>query len=328
MFAGSPNSDANGSGARLPREATWGDWTFIVDQPAVEVDAWVVLDDIHGPQRTRVPPGNTLLLTGEPPSIRNYRASYLQQFSHVITCHASLVGSRLGEVDIHLAPQGLPWHLGVDRMNQDRVQYGYEDLIDVRQLAKSGLISVICSNKTITRDHRARLNFVKVLENHFGSDIAVFGRGFREIGDKWDAIAPFRFHVVLENDFVNHYFSEKLTDCFLAQSYPLYYGCPNAAEYFSTDSFTAIDIHQPQHALETIQKALDHQLDHKNAEALRRSRDRVLEEYNLFSIIRRHFSQRFSVERPRNCKLYPRRHKWSLQWARLQRFRRRLLQAV
>jgi len=324
MFSAPQRLCATSPESPLPREATWGDWTFIVDQPAAEVDAWVVLDDITGPQHTRVPPGNTLLLTGEPPSMRSYRASYLQQFSHVITCHASLAGSQFGDVDIQLAPQGLPWHLGVDRMNQDRVQYGYDDLIEARQPIKRGLISVICSNKTITRDHRARLKFVKVLESHFGSDLAVFGRGFREIGDKWDAIAPFRFHVVLENDFIDHYFSEKLTDCFLAQSYPLYYGCPNAAEYFSRDSFTAIDIHQPQRALETIQKALDQQLDQKNIEALRQSRERVLEQYNLFSIIRRHFSQRFSVERPRHYTLYPRRHKWSLQWARLQRFRRRL----
>jgi len=328
MFADSQKSDATRSGLRKPGEANWGDWTFIVDQPAAEVDAWVVLDDITGPQQTRVPPGNTLLLTGEPPSMRHYRASYLQQFSHIITCHASLARGQLGGVDIQLAPQGLPWHLGIDRMNQDRVQYGYEDLIDVRQPTKRGLISVICSNKTITRDHRARLNFVKVLESHFGSDLAVFGRGFREIGDKWDAIAPFRFHVVLENDSVDHYFSEKLTDCFLAQSYPLYYGCPNAAQYFSGDSFTAIDIHQPQQALETIQKTLDLQLDQRNAEALQHSRDRVLEEYNLFSIIRRHFSQRFSRERPRNYTLYPRRHRLSLQWARLQRFRRRLSPAA
>lgn len=322
MFAADSSRPGN------PRIATWDDWTFIIDQEPEEVDAWVVLEDVTGPQTTKVPPQNTLLLTGEPPSMRRYRASYLQQFSHVITCHAALVHDHVRQPDIQLAPQGLPWHLGIDRNNGDRVQYAYEDLAHAPTPNKRGLISVVCSNKTITRDHRARLEFVQVLKKHFGEDLAVFGRGFQEIGDKWDAIAPFRFHVVLENDSVAHYFSEKLTDCFLAQTYPLYYGCPNVVQYFSNDSFTAINIHQPEQAIQLIQNAIDAQLDRTQVAAVQTSRDRVLNEYNLFSIIRNYFSQRLQQGKPCEQTLYPRRHKWSLQWAKLQRFHRRLVQAA
>lgn len=319
---------ADSTGRNNRRVATWDDWTFIIDQEPDEVDAWVVLEDVIGPQTTKVPAQNTLLLTGEPPSMRRYRASYLQQFSHVITCHAALVHNHVRQPDIQLAPQGLPWHLGIDRSNGDRVQYAYEDLAKAPTPDKRGLISVVCSNKTITRDHRARLEFVQVLKKHFGDDLAVFGRGFQEIGDKWDAIAPFRFHVVLENDSVAHYFSEKLTDCFLAQTYPLYYGCPNVAQYFSNDSFSAINIHQPEQAIQLIQNAIDAQLDRTQVAAVQTSRDRVLNEYNLFSIIRNYFSQCLQQGKPCEQTLYPRRHKWSLQWAKLQRFHRRLVQAA
>jgi hypothetical protein len=308
--------------------ATWDDWTFIVDQEPDEVDAWVVLEDVNGPQRTKVPPQNTLLLTGEPPSMRRYRTSYLQQFSQVITCHAALANDNIRQPAIQLAPQGLPWHIGIDRMRNDHVSYAYDDFATAPTPSKTGLLSVVCSNKTITRDHRARLEFVQVLKSHFGSDLAVFGRGFQEIGDKWDAIAPFRFHVVLENDSVAHYFSEKLTDCFLAQTYPIYYGCPNVAQYFPQNGFSAIDIHQPDQAIATIQKAIDAQLDLERGEAVRQSRDLVLNEYNLFSIIRNYFSQRLQPGRPLEQTLYPRRHKWSLQWAKLQRLHRRLVQAA
>lgn len=322
MFA--PGSDASFN----RNEATWDDWTFIIDQEPDEVDAWVVLEDVTRPQRTRVPSQNTLLLTGEPPSMRRYRTSYVQQFAHVITCHSSLADQHIRQPDIQLAPQGLPWHLGVDRLNNDHVRYAYADLANAPIPQKTGLISVICSNKTITRDHRARLEFVQTLKQHFGDALDVFGRGFREIGDKWDAIAPYRFHVVLENDSVSHYFSEKLTDCFLAQSYPLYYGCPNVAQYFSPECFTAIDIHQPDQAIAQIKKAIDSNLDQHAVEAVRDSRDRVLNEYNLFSIVRKYFSQQTHVGKPVTQTLYPRRHKWSLQWAKLQRFQRRLAQAA
>lgn len=308
--------------------ATWDDWTFMIDEEPDEVDAWVVFEDLVRPVRTKVPSHNTLLLTGEPPSMRRYRASYLQQFSRVITCHASLAQDNIRQPSIQLSPQGLPWHLGVDRTRNDLVRYAHDDLVQATPPPKQGLLSVICSNKTITPDHRARLEFVKVLQKHFGSDLAVFGRGFKEIGDKWDAIAPYRFHIVLENDSVAHYFSEKLTDCFLAQTYPLYYGCPNVDRYFSTESFTAINIHEPEQAIATIDKAISDQLDCQQSEAVRHSRDRVLNEYNLFSIIRAHFTERMKPGRPIQQTLFPRRHKWSLQWAKLERFKRHLTQAA
>lgn len=316
-----------------PRTATWDDWTFIVDEEADEVDAWVVLEDVTTPQRTKVSPQNTLLLTGEPPSMRRYRQSYLQQFAHVITCHASLANDYVRQPDIQLASQGLPWHIGVDRLNNDSVRFAYDDFATAPQPTKRGLISVVCSNKTITRDHRARLEFVRTLQQHFGNDLCVFGRGFKEIGDKWDAIAPFQYHIVLENDSVAHYFSEKLTDCFLAQTYPIYYGCPNVDQYFSTQSLTPIDIHQPAQAISSIQQVIDANLAQTRIDAVRRSRDLVLNEYNLFAIIRNFFEPRFAADRPQTNRpveqtLYPRRHKWSLQWAKLQRFHRRLVQAA
>ena len=321
-------SDATERVASMPRSGTWDDWTFFIDQEVDEVDAWIVLEDIPTPHQVRVSPQNTLLLTGEPPSMRRYRTSYISQFAHVITCHPSLANTFVRSPDIQLAPQGLPWHIGVDRLQGDRVRFAHTDFATAPKPTKSGLLSVICSNKNITRDHRARQEFVKILQAHFGSELALFGRGYQEIGDKWDAIAPYRFHIVLENDATAHYFSEKLTDCFLAQSYPLYYGAPNAAQYFPQPSFTAIDIHQPEAAIATIEAALANRLDEKHAQDVIASRDLVLNEYNLFSIVRNFFSQRLRSGKPVEQTIYPRRHKWSLQWAKLQRFQRRFTQAA
>ncbi|MFV0444345.1 MAG: hypothetical protein ACK5Q5_12315, partial [Planctomycetaceae bacterium] len=40
------------------------------------------------------------------------------------------------------------------------------------------------------------------------------------------ALAPFRFSIAMENASSNLYFTEKLVDCLLLETIPIYYGCP------------------------------------------------------------------------------------------------------
>ncbi len=311
--------------------AHWDNWTFYVDQPVSEVDAWVVFEDLTAPTKVKVPQANTLLITGEPPSMRRYRRSFIQQFAHVITCHQSLAVSSktlskswspfTTYPEIHLGPQGLPWHIGVDRHKNDFVIRAYSEFKQPA-IEKPGLVSVICSNKNITPDHIARQRFVHRLREHFGDHLEVFGRGYRDIGDKWDAIAPYKYHIVLENDSVPHYFSEKLTDCFLAQSYPIYYGCPNIAEYFPSESLTTIDIHQPGQSIATIARILQSDIASQNRPVLAHARDLVLDQYNFFSVIRQFLSKQMLATQSTAQAFYPRRHKWSLQKAKMQRLHR------
>ena len=42
------------------------------------------------------------------------------------------------------------------------------------------------------------------------------------------------FNISLENSKQNNYFSEKIIDCFLTFTIPLYIGCPNIGEYYDT----------------------------------------------------------------------------------------------
>ncbi|MFV0445254.1 MAG: hypothetical protein ACK5Q5_16880, partial [Planctomycetaceae bacterium] len=57
-------------------------------------------------------------------------------------------------------------------------------------------------------------------------NIACFGKGIRTILNKRDALAPFRFSIAMENASSNLYFTEKLVDCLLLETIPIYYGCP------------------------------------------------------------------------------------------------------
>ena len=51
----------------------------------------------------------------------------------------------------------------------------------------------------------------------------------------------FQFSIVIENSKENNYFSEKLMDCILTKTIPIYYGCPNISEYFDTTGWILID---------------------------------------------------------------------------------------
>jgi hypothetical protein len=63
----------------------------------------------------------------------------------------------------------------------------------------------------------------KVVGNHLGMN-----RGAK--GALFDA----QFSLVIENSREINYFSEKLLDCLLSRTVPVYFGCPNIQEYFDT----------------------------------------------------------------------------------------------
>lgn len=62
-------------------------------------------------------------------------------------------------------------------------------------------------------------------------DVDCFGRGICAIEGKREAIAPYRFSVAMENAAADDYFSEKLVDCVLLETVPIYYGWPAAAAF-------------------------------------------------------------------------------------------------
>lgn len=150
---------------------------------------------------------------------------------------------------------------------------------------------MISSNKVFTEGHRVRYEFVMKLQAHFGEDIQVFGRGINEVADKWDAIAPFRYHLALENSAFDDYWTEKLADAYLARSFPIYYGCPNLERYFEPKSFLSIDLQQPQQAMQRIEALLADDPFEQRQQQLERARNLVLEQYQLFPLAVRHLQE-------------------------------------
>lgn len=248
----------------------------IDDDSANECDYCVVLEDLNSPKSIFCPPKNLMLFTLEPPSIKGYQDDFLNQFNKIITCH-----KKLNHKKIINSQQGFPWHIGINWKTGKLMEYS--DFLG--KIHKNKLISVICSDKKITTGHRNRLEFCNKIKSYFGDTVDFFGRGFNEIDDKWQAIAPYKYHIVIENESLEDYWTEKLSDCFLGEAYPIYYGANNISSYFSSRSITKINIKKPNESIKIIEKVINSNFYEKYYEDVLISKQKVLNEYNIFSVI-------------------------------------------
>lgn len=269
----------------------WKECQFAVDDPAAgECDVWVVLEGLDRKERAVVRRGITVFITLEPPESESFPAAFLDQFDLVIAAHTDLVHR-----NVRNEYQGLPWHVGVDRgapadqyaRGTTRPTIDYDGFAAMRPPAKTGLISAIVSDKRRYSGHRARLDFIRHLQQELGEQLHVFGRGIRPVGDKFDAIAPYRYHLALENSAVPHYWTEKLSDSFLGFAYPLYWGCPNIGDYFSEASLTQIDITDPERGVAQVKAVLAADPAAEQQAELLAARELVLDRYNTFDVMRR-----------------------------------------
>ena len=59
------------------------------------------------------------------------------------------------------------------------------------------------------------------------------GRGYKPFELKQDGLLAYHYSVVIENVSESDYFTEKLLDCMLCGTLPIYYGPKNIGEYFN-----------------------------------------------------------------------------------------------
>ncbi|MGB5475300.1 MAG: glycosyltransferase family 10 [Gammaproteobacteria bacterium] len=265
-------------------EGVWGECRFVVNQPVDACDYWVVCEGLTEEQETRCPRENTILVTWEPPDIKTYAQGFLDQFGTIVTCHREI-----RHPHIVYRQQGLPWMTGA---RLDPGSHTWTDHKTFEQIAadpgeKTKLLSVVASSKTSTPGHRARERLLSALEASLGTALDIFGLGYRPIEDKWDAVAPYRYHLAIENTAMPDYWTEKLADAFLGQALPIYAGCTNVLDYFPERSLVLIDPASAENAIRKIMSVLEADPYAERADAIRFAKEKVLREYNLFAMLER-----------------------------------------
>jgi hypothetical protein len=280
----------------------WKNCRFVVDDPSCTVcDAWIVYEDLGEEEEVLCPPERRIFITGEPPFF-SYEKGFLRQFSRIITSHS------FDHPGVIQQQQGLPWHIGrVLQKGGDLFRENYDSLCAKKVPEKTMLLSAIISTKRKTPGQILRLRLVEYLKHRLGDRMELFGNGHRPIPCKGDAIFPARYHLVLENHDAPHYWSEKLADCYLGWSFPLYWGCRNLEEYFPPESFLRIPAEDPGRACVLIEAFLEEDPFESRLPLLRQSRELVLHTYNFFALACQ-LTSSLPQGKAQKVRLYPRRN--------------------
>lgn len=123
---------------------------------------------------------------------------------------------------------------------------------------KSKLCSMVTSNKVSTSGHCFRHIITNYIDSH-NVNIDIYGGNYHKLpymstvaftpehscrditNCKIYAVKEYMFSITIENHKGDYYFTEKLIDCFLTGSVPIYYGCPSIGHFFNTKGMIVID---------------------------------------------------------------------------------------
>lgn len=118
---------------------------------------------------------------------------------------------------------------------------------------KTKNISIICSSKNFLIGHKLRHECI----SQFKDQIDVYGNGYNSIESKLQGLKDYRFQIVIENNKKDFYFTEKLIDCFVTGTIPIYYGCESIGDFFDKEGIIMFNsIYDLKNILETLDSNL------------------------------------------------------------------------
>ena len=282
-------------------------WKIELNNPNLKcADAWCVIENLD-PQdnQCQVDQRNTYFFAAETAQNLGHieeshpMKNFLAQFSHVYTYHQYFGSGAKSQ------PPFLPWMINANHgesifMNHERDVHFFQNL---NHLNKTKLLSVICSTQELTPAHKMRLRFVQQLEKHFTSDLDWFGNGVNSVSEKWQAMAPYKYTIALENQSRHNVITEKLGDSFLALSYPFYWGAPNANQFFNPDGFSQINIEDFDESVKIIEEILCADKYSEKLPILIENKNRVLHDFNFINRILEICNSNSTFDRPTNLRL-------------------------
>ena len=139
----------------------------------------------------------------------------------------------------------------------DKSDYG-----NIDTTIKEYKISTLCGTKNWTIGHKLRIDLYmnQLMLSNYPIELfrtALDGHGTinkqtlpdinnnktirSERSAKNDLFKTFQFSIVIENCREYGYFSEKIVDCLITKTIPIYYGCENISDYFNTEGWIILE---------------------------------------------------------------------------------------
>lgn len=157
--------------------------------------------------------------------------------------------------------------------------------IEKFKISKTKKLSFVTSSKKYTKAQVKRVEIADKLARLKVCDL--YGDRFTKLNHnqycKKHGLLDYRYSIAIENSSYANYFTEKIIDCFLCWSKPLYWGCLNIDKYFPKDSYALIDIYS-DNVIEQIRAEIEKPI---NYDAIKEARNLVLYKYNIWPSIER-----------------------------------------
>lgn len=244
---------------------------FEIDNFCNFCDVWLIWGGL--PKNVRkesvfCAPENVFFMTDEVHDQKVFNSNFLRQFQTILT----------GRTDVDHGNI-----LRIHEFNHWHIKKNFNEVFNQDRIIKERTISMVSSDLTILPGHKNRFAFINKMIGHFKDRIDVFGRGFNAIDDKWDALAPYKYSIAIENNVVNGYFTEKITECFLSHTLPVYYGAPDITEYFNSSGLCLIDIENYKNSINIIEELIETDPFAEKLDYIIENKIRYLSHLNVFS---------------------------------------------
>ena len=114
-----------------------------------------------------------------------------------------------------------------------------KDHCDVSQ--KQFAVSYLTSSKVMCKGHHFRHEIFNNLPAQIGDLPVTKYMSPPEIPCKRPLLYPFQYSIVMENGRRTNWITEKLIDCLVSRTIPIYWGAPNVGEYFDSNAILTFE---------------------------------------------------------------------------------------
>ena len=182
----------------------------------------------------------------------------------------------------------------------------YDELKSMKYPNKTKKISCVVSSRqnALFDGYIKRTTFIRKYSQIYPNKIDIYGRGWNKnvlgtnykgtLGayhqekntttDKSDALLDYNYSIALENFYNEKMMSEKITDCILCWTMPLYWGSIHTNVYFPEKSFHLIDI-ENKNIFETINNIICKPPTDEEINAITEAREIILDKLNIWEQI-------------------------------------------
>lgn len=257
---------------QTPGHSMRWDGVIFTEEKVHHCDLIIVLNAPNENLLLNVAKGGKWLFSQESPiDYYKWHIKSFKYFDKIFTFWDQSISSNI----IH-AQTALPWHVG----------RSYDELLLLLPNTENKVnkISWVTSNASDKPGHKLRMNFKDYLFQK-KIEFDLFGRGFNPIDDKFDAIYPYKYSIAIENYSCDDYWTEKIVDCFLSWTVPIYYGAKNITEYFPKEAMILIDPNDPERALHIIKDAIESDVFIEKIPYLQEARELILNKYQFFPYV-------------------------------------------